>query len=108
MATTKEITLDAKGLDTLHEKLTEFMQSLPGDQAELVALVLARASAAKAGSKDEIDEHLSTSAKSLPGMPTVAMLAKAIDGEPRNLAEGPDAQGNLWAYTVWTYQHKTK
>ncbi len=100
-----DVTVDRKELEAVHEKLIQFMKQLPEKDQQVLEVVLARAAAAKEEYRDEIDEHLDFAAKR-PGAPTLAMLAKALDGEPKYLGEGPDEFGKLWSYTFWTYHHK--
>lgn len=103
--TSVEITVDADQLQSLHQCLNEFMNGLSEEQQEAMALILARASAAtSASSAADIDEHL-LSVHGKPGLPTLAMVAKALDGEKRWLRDGPDEANNAWSYTIWTYNH---
>ena len=91
-----EITINAEELASIHKKLTAFMAELPEKEASAMALILARASAAKQTHEKEVAEHL-VSRTGGPTMPTLGELAKSIDGVSRHSA--PD-----WTYAVWTYK----
>lgn len=100
----KSITVSLEELEGIHKKLEGFMAELPEKERKAMALILARAASAKEDFKDDIDQHL-LAVKGEPSIPTLPMLARAIDGIS-DFKKDVTGEAGIWAYKFWTYHHK--
>jgi len=97
----KAISVDREALDSIHRKLAAFMDSLPPEEKEGIAIILSRAASATSQMAGDLDAYLARGIAE-SNRPTLRLIARAIDGK----STIQDASGPPWAYVVWTYNSK--
>jgi hypothetical protein len=93
-----EITLTSEELETLHGKLIAFAAGLDKKEADVLSLLITRASTAKEKNKKEITKQFLAEKRREIETPSISLplVASAIDGVS-------DASDPGWLYTVWSY-----
>jgi hypothetical protein len=82
-------------LTSLHAKLSEFMLTLPDDEASTLSYILARAAT---GSRPDDQSLLAESLRGSRDELTLPQLANAIEPQERFASDSD------WVYNIWSYQ----